>query len=44
MLEACQANNGLAIAYRAKAKVRELIHNQINYSDLSALLYAQGIR
>jgi len=42
MLVACHAGGGLAIAYHAKPSVREIIPNQVNYADLTALLYAQG--
>lgn len=35
---------GLGIAYRAKPAVRTLVPAQLNYCDLSALLYAQGYR
>lgn len=34
---------GLGVAYRAKPAVRAAAHAQLNYCDLSALLYAQGI-
>ena len=44
MLQACAAGGGLGVAYYAKPKVRELIHSQINHSDLSALIYAQGLK
>ena len=43
MLQTCAAGGGLGVAFRAKPKVREIIANQINYSDLSALVYAQGL-
>jgi phosphoserine phosphatase len=43
MLQACNAGGGLGVAYRAKPRVRELVSNQINHSDLSALIYAQNI-
>jgi phosphoserine phosphatase len=43
MLQACGQGGGLGIAYRAKPAVREVIHNQINHGDLSALIYAQGM-
>ena len=43
MLAACNAGHGLGVAYHAKPKVREVIPNQINQSDLSALVYAQGL-
>lgn len=38
-----QAAN-LGVAYRAKPKVQSVIRHQINHSDLTALLYAQGYR
>ena len=34
---------GLGVAYRAKPKVAAAAHARIEYADLSALLYAQGI-
>jgi len=43
MLQACNSGGGLGVAYRAKPKVREIIENQINHSDLSALVYAQNL-
>jgi phosphoserine phosphatase len=43
MLQLCDENGGLGVAYRAKPRVREMIHNQINYGDLSALIYAQAL-
>jgi phosphoserine phosphatase len=43
MLQAAGQGGGLGVAYRAKPKVRELIHSQINHSDLSALIYAQDL-
>jgi phosphoserine phosphatase len=42
MLQTCVAGGGLGVAYRAKPKVREIIHSQINHGDLSALVYAQN--
>lgn len=42
MLAACHEGGGLGVAYRAKPRVRGLIAAQINHSDLTALLYAQG--
>lgn len=42
MLEACLAGGGLGVAYKAKPAVRAAIPHQINHSDLTALLYAQG--
>ena len=42
MLAACNDAFGLGVAYHAKPKVREVIPHQINYSDLSTLVYAQG--
>jgi phosphoserine phosphatase len=44
MLTACVEGGGLGIAYHAKPKVREAIPHQINHADLTALLYAQGLR
>ncbi|MDZ7628628.1 MAG: phosphoserine phosphatase SerB [Parvularculaceae bacterium] len=35
--------SGLGVAYRAKPKVAAAAHASIRYSDLTALLYAQGI-
>ena len=43
MLQACHTGGGLGVAYHAKPKVREVIPNQINHGDLSALIYAQSI-
>jgi len=43
MLRFCHEANGLGVAYHAKPNVRAVIPHQINYSDLTALLYAQGI-
>jgi phosphoserine phosphatase len=43
MLEACNAGGGLGVAYHAKPRVREVIPNQINICDLSALVYAQNL-
>jgi phosphoserine phosphatase len=34
---------GLGVAYRAKPKVREAVQAQLNFCDLTALLYAQAI-
>jgi len=42
MLEACNKSGGLGVAFCAKPKVRAAVPNQINYGDLTALLYAQG--
>ncbi len=44
MLQACHAGGGLGIAYHAKPKVREMVPNQINYADLTGLLFAQGYK
>ena len=33
---------GLGVAYHAKPHVREQVNAQINYNDLTALIYAQG--
>ena len=35
---------GLGIAYKAKPRVKEEIKNQINYSDLTAMAYAIGLK
>ena len=35
---------GLGLAYRAKPKVAAVAHARIDHGDLTALLYAQGIR
>jgi len=35
--------SGLGIAYHAKPTVQAAAHHRINYNDLTALLYAQGI-
>jgi phosphoserine phosphatase len=43
MLQACIEGGGLGVAYQAKPKVRAAIPNQINYGNLTALLYAQGV-
>jgi len=43
MLQTCHEGGGLGVAYHAKPRVREVIHSQINHSDLSALIYAQGL-
>ncbi len=42
MLQTCAEGGGLGVAYRAKPAVRKVIHSQINHTDLSALIYAQG--
>jgi phosphoserine phosphatase len=42
MLKTCNAGGGFGVAFQAKPKVRGVIPHQINYGDLSALLYAQG--
>ncbi len=44
MLAASNLGGGLGVAYRAKPSVRTTIANQINYGDLTALLYAQGYK
>ncbi|MDE1900280.1 MAG: phosphoserine phosphatase SerB [Alphaproteobacteria bacterium] len=43
MLQACHNGGGLAVAFHAKPRVREIVANQINHGDLSALVYAQGL-
>jgi len=43
MLSACLMGEGLGVAYHAKPNVRAVIPQQINYSDLTALIYAQGL-
>ncbi|MDE2029042.1 MAG: phosphoserine phosphatase SerB [Alphaproteobacteria bacterium] len=43
MLQACAEGGGLGVAYHAKPRVRELIHNRIDRGDFSALIYAQGL-
>jgi phosphoserine phosphatase len=35
---------GLGIAYRAKPAIRTACHAQLNHADLSAALYAQGVK
>ncbi len=35
---------GLGVAYRAKPKVAAAVHARVDHGDLTALLYAQGIR
>jgi phosphoserine phosphatase len=42
MLSCCHDGGGLGVAYQAKPNVRAVIADQINYGDLTALLYAQG--
>lgn len=42
MLAATNEGGGLGVAYHAKPQVRRAIAPQINYADLTALLYAQG--
>lgn len=42
MLNACNAGHGMGIAYHAKPNVRAVVPHQVNYGDLTALLYAQG--
>jgi len=44
MLAACNEKFGLGIAYHAKPRVRATIPHQINHSNLTALLYAQGYK
>ncbi|MFY9287830.1 MAG: phosphoserine phosphatase SerB [Alphaproteobacteria bacterium] len=44
MLAACNLGNGLGVAFQAKPSVRAVIPHQINYGDLTALLYAQGYK
>ena len=44
MLEACEKGGGLGVAYHAKPKVRSLIQNQVNQTDLKSLLFAQGYK
>lgn len=44
MLSACNQGSGLGVAFQAKPKVRAAIPHQINYGNLTALLYAQGYR
>lgn len=44
MLQACNTGGGLGVAYHAKPRVREIVASQINHSDLSALIDAQGYR
>jgi phosphoserine phosphatase len=43
MLSTCNAGGGLGVAYHAKPAVRAAVPQQINHSDLTALLYAQGL-
>jgi phosphoserine phosphatase len=43
MLLACHEGGGLGVAYHAKPHVRNVIPNQINHTDLTTLLYAQGL-
>lgn len=43
MLIACAGGGGLGVAYEAKPNVRDAIPQQINHSDLTTLLYAQGL-
>lgn len=42
MLAACHAAQGLGVAYHAKPNVRAVVPHQINYGNLTTLLYAQG--
>jgi phosphoserine phosphatase len=44
MLKTCASGGGLGVAYEAKPNVRGVIPQQINYSDLKTLLYAQGYK
>ncbi len=44
MLQASIDGRGLGIAYHAKPNVRAVIPYQVNYGDLTALLYAQGYK
>jgi len=43
MLQTTAMGGGLGVAYHGKPRLREVIHSQINRSDLSALIYAQGL-
>ncbi len=42
IITACNAGAGLGIAYHAKPAVRAVTPHQINYADLTTLVYAQG--
>jgi phosphoserine phosphatase len=44
MLSCCRDGGGLGVAYQAKPNVRAAIADQINYGDLTVLLYAQGYK
>ena len=44
LLVAMIAAAGLGVAYHAKPKVAQAAAARIDYSDLTALLYAQGYR
>lgn len=44
MLAASCGAGGLGVAYEAKPNVRAIITQQINHSDLTTLLYAQGYK
>jgi len=44
MLQACNEGGGLGVAYEAKPNVRAAVPHQINHTDLTTLLYAQGYR
>lgn len=39
MLTTCNANGGLGVAYRAKPVVRQVVPHQLNFADLSAMVY-----
>jgi len=43
MLQRCSEGGGLGVAFHAKPRVRELVTQQINHSDLTALIHAQGL-
>ena len=42
MLNACNENGGLGVAYHAKPTVRAAVMHQINYGELSVLAWAVG--
>lgn len=44
MLLRCIEGGGMGIAYHAKPKVRDAVQHQINHTDLTSLLYAQGYK
>lgn len=44
MLLRCIEGGGMGIAYQAKPKVRDAVRHQINHTDLTSLLYAQGYK